>query len=221
MNAQQIIKRLKREVRANPAKAGVLGLLSVVAIYFWAPLVMQWIKPAAKPGVVNAELAAVAVGDPAATTNSVTSTTSAANGAATTTVTKQHWQALVNHLESHPQMKPIGANATGRDPFARGPSSVAKDETTDETTLATAAAATPAQLGLVLNSTVVGPHRRTAIVNGKIYREGRKLRAEGGLEFVVAQVGPRKVVLEREGQQYVLAIAPPTVLNGWELDDGP
>src|SRR5437762_3182183 len=38
--------RLRREIAANPKKAGILGLLLAVAIWFWIPLVAKWfIKP--------------------------------------------------------------------------------------------------------------------------------------------------------------------------------
>ena len=38
-----IAKQLRREATANPKKASVLGLLAVVALWFWAPLVWGWI----------------------------------------------------------------------------------------------------------------------------------------------------------------------------------
>ncbi|MBI3839452.1 MAG: hypothetical protein HY288_16150, partial [Planctomycetia bacterium] len=41
-----LAKKLQREIKANPAKAGGLGVLLLVAGYFWAPLVKGFIAPA-------------------------------------------------------------------------------------------------------------------------------------------------------------------------------
>src|ERR1700681_3555557 len=34
--------KLRREIAANPKKAGILALLLIVAIWFWAPLLGKW-----------------------------------------------------------------------------------------------------------------------------------------------------------------------------------
>ena len=42
MSLERFAKRLRREVIANPKKAAILGIMLLVAIYFWTPLVMGW-----------------------------------------------------------------------------------------------------------------------------------------------------------------------------------
>ena len=39
MNLNKLARQLRREAMANPKKAAVLGLLLLVALYFWGPLV--------------------------------------------------------------------------------------------------------------------------------------------------------------------------------------
>ncbi len=69
---------------------------------------------------------------------------------------------------------------------------------------------TPADMGLVLSSTIVGSGRRTAVINGKVYGPGRELKAADGVVFVVRQIEPWGIVLERAGRQFDLALPQPT-----------
>ena len=55
MKLDKLLKRLKRDAAASPQKAGALGLMVVVALYFWAPLVMKHLpKGKPKPGATAA-----------------------------------------------------------------------------------------------------------------------------------------------------------------------
>lgn len=40
-----LIRKLRREAAANPAKAGALGIGLVIALWFWIPLVIHWCAP--------------------------------------------------------------------------------------------------------------------------------------------------------------------------------
>src|SRR5688572_4841121 len=66
--ASSFSKRLQREVLGNPKKAFLLGLLCLVAAYFWAPLVAGWFKgddvSAAAPTNVTPTPAATATAAP-------------------------------------------------------------------------------------------------------------------------------------------------------------
>ena len=68
----------------------------------------------------------------------------------------------------------------------------------------------PQSLGLVISSTIVGPRRRVALVNGKAYAEGGTLIVTANdrpIEFRLAKVHPRGVVLEREGKTFEVKLA--------------
>jgi hypothetical protein len=80
--------------------------------------------------------------------------------------------------------------------------------------------ATPEGLGMVLSSTIIGPHRRVAQINGKSYRQGEivKLAKDGQqVEFTLAAVYPRRVVLKWKGRQFDLTIPVPVRSGRIEL----
>ncbi len=57
-----LIRRLRRETKANPAKAAALAVVLLVAIWFWVPLVVRWCSPSAAPS--DAVTAPVASAEP-------------------------------------------------------------------------------------------------------------------------------------------------------------
>ena len=52
----KLLKMLRRDLAANPMKAGVLGILLLGGLYFWGPLVWKWV---AKKGPAGASAAAI------------------------------------------------------------------------------------------------------------------------------------------------------------------
>jgi hypothetical protein len=71
----------------------------------------------------------------------------------------------------------------------------------------------PESLGVVLSSTLVGSHKSVAQIGGKSYRVGERVSAgkdDQNLFFVLRMVGPRFVVLERQGKSYTVRMATPT-----------
>ena len=45
MKLDKLARQLRRDVAASPKKAVALGLMVLVALYFWAPMVWKWIAP--------------------------------------------------------------------------------------------------------------------------------------------------------------------------------
>ena len=65
MRLDKLGKKLRREIAASPKKAALLGLITVAALYFWAPLVLGWLgKDKATP---SAEPTPAAAAEPSAT----------------------------------------------------------------------------------------------------------------------------------------------------------
>ncbi len=64
----------------------------------------------------------------------------------------------------------------------------------------------PAEVGLVLSSTIVGQSRRVAMINGRAYTEGRSVEASSGEQFVLEEIWPRRVVLQRGGERFNLRL---------------
>jgi hypothetical protein len=196
----KFIRRLRRELTANPKKTAVLALLLLVAIVFWAPLVEKWIDGQSDdvktaPGNV-AEVNQTRTG--AANPEAVAGTPSASNTAKTTT---PQWNQMLSWIRNDPRMQPYTREEGDRDPFSLATSQIAqKKEATAEPP---PPEITPKQAGIVLHSTVVGSRMKTALINGRAYHEEQSvLSASGHDRFVLVEIRPDAVVLSRHGQLY-------------------
>jgi len=66
VNLVKLGRQLKRDLTRNPKKAGVLALLLIVAVYFWAPLLIGWASdetPVAAQDAGSVAAAATPAGD--------------------------------------------------------------------------------------------------------------------------------------------------------------
>jgi hypothetical protein len=186
----------------NPKKAAILGLLAVVAMYFWVPLVWGWIGPK--------EAAGMPAPNPASVNSPSHNPEAKATGA--TPAATYTWEQLVEWRRNDPLAEVTKTLASRRDPFhpVRPKAAAAeKEKEKEKAQEALQTLLTPEALGLRLSSTMVGPERRVALINGAAYLEGQSVRCvKDGLEttFEVAEVHPRKIVLEREGHRFELVI---------------
>jgi len=225
---KKLIKKLKREASANPKKAAILGVLLLVAVYFWIPLVSRWIShpkdqaqsalppapatggqaSAPAPALPNVAAVATLPGMPV-------SGTAAPGGAGTKPAPT--WQELAEAIDRDPLMRPASPGITGparQNPFGRlQPVELVKDTDELKSSESLADDAQPAELGLVLSSTVVGAARQTAVINGKVYTLGREVPAGDGASFLLTEIQPRRIVLKRAGREFELKIARPTDLK--------
>ncbi|MHC4180828.1 MAG: hypothetical protein ACYSWU_25290, partial [Planctomycetota bacterium] len=106
-----------------------------------------------------------------------------------------------------------------RDPFLISSTGSAAAELKDEPG-ETLLEATPENLGMVLSGIIVGPRRRVAQINGRSYRQGKTVRLvrDGQqIEFTLAAVYPRRIVLKRNGEQFELTIPAPVRSGRIEL----
>lgn len=193
------IERLKREIAASPKKAAILAIVCVVAICFWAPLVLKWAgkKPAADdPVLISEDETAPATPVAAASPTEVNQATTAAQPA--------NWQQVLKWIRSDPKMKPHVA-VSRRDPFA--PAAGRQIAKVEEPTPPPAPDITPQQAGIVVSSTVVGAKSRTALINGRTYRESQQIGGTKSQDrFLLVEIRPKGVILERNGQRYEVKI---------------
>jgi hypothetical protein len=188
-------RKLRREITKSPKKAAALGLVALVAVYFWTPLVMKWTgmnKPSSAGAVVKDTGVKAA---PQAAASETTPTKEK--------TMKQKWRDVVKWIADDPRMKPTpGAK---RNVFV-----LPKKQ---ETVLPGAIAdvpfndVTPEEAGLVLSSTMVGTQRRIARISGETYGEGSTVVGSyDDAEFLLVAVEPRRVVLERNARRYELTL---------------
>lgn len=225
MNTQKLAKQLKKELTRNPKKTAALALVSVVALWFWAPLATKWLGGAKKPKRPVA--AAAVVETPAVAPPAV---------AGATATPQIAWDKLLEQIAADQHMASATVDATGRDPFAV--TATEQSQTLAPANPAAAAAVgapaissdpTPESLGLTLQGTLVAGHMRQATVNGKRYREGSRIKlapqagsAANGppIEFEVTQIEARQVTLARNGKEYSLALKLQPLGEGEQLTFG-
>ena len=211
MKAQALIHQLRREAAANKGKAVALGLTTVVALYFWAPLVASWFGGDEPSGTAEAAVAAApaSVPTPAATTGQPNTTMNDVG---------HSWKDLHQWMDEDPLMESAGLPKGVQAPFKLlTPATTDQDQQTDEDEVALAAAElTPDTLGLVLTSTLVGRQRSIIQISGKTYavahpQGGTKIPIafptdQGVVRFDVLSVRPQLVVLQRNNKTYTLTM---------------
>jgi len=230
MSLEKLSKQLKRELKANPQKAGMLGLLCAVAAYFWGPLVFKSEEPK-KVATVAAQTATTTTA-----TSPILPATPVAAGK-----DRMEWRELSSRLQSDPLMKSVaGKSATdeARNPFD---APTIKEEVTpdDDELLALLEEAeaagmleekkptitremTSAALNaypLTLSSTLVGRRSRTAIINGKAYPQGKAIGKINEVELVLEFVDPRSATIAWNGARRELRIPKPGENADESLED--
>jgi hypothetical protein len=199
-------KKLERELKTNPKKAVILGGLVLVAMYFWAPLVSGWLGQK-KPDVKV--VASGKVGSAPVTTQTIAAAPPMAT--APQPATAIGWRALAEWIEKDARMQSAAVEAAMRDPLQ--PVGKEPDEKEEKSDAPLIVDVSPESLGVVLSSTLVGSHKSVAQIGGKTYRVGERVSAgkdDQNLYFVLRMVGPRFVVLERQGKSYTVRMATPT-----------
>lgn len=221
MDLNRLTRQLRREVKANPGKATLLGVLLAVALYYWIPLVAKWLSPSDKLKTVHAQSVASAAlvqtpeeprplsgGNPTTIPNTQQQTPEAFPA----------WDQLVQWRQADPRTQPVQLPTGPRDPFHRAdPESVSagKDGPTATKSLPSGrggntgaqpkANAPPESLNVELTSIVVGPNRRIALINGRPYQEGNTLVfVQDGQpwEFRLWRILPNRIVLQWNDRRY-------------------
>jgi hypothetical protein len=203
MNPSKLARQLRREAKANPKKAALLGLLLLVAVYYWGPMVWGWV--AADEATGSPPEASIG-GDVAALDASAADTSERPTPEDESLVTHP-WTQLDEWMRRDPMTRPVEDVTRWHDPFAVATAlseAVEPDGDEPETSLVS-----PENLGIELSGTLVGPRRRVALIGGKAYREGQRIRIDRdgqSIEFELAEVHSRRIVLGREGRQFDLLI---------------
>jgi hypothetical protein len=199
VNLEKLARKLKRDLAANPKRAALLGLMLVVAGYFWAPLVSKWLgkntrKEARAEGMVI-------LGDDLPIEQR------------SQTKGQPRWDKLLAWMEADPRMashKP----AQDLHPFGRpsAVSAVAEKPRAEEAAASPVALdITPQAAGAVLNGVLVGARQKQATINGETYRLGERIplagkESTGPVEFELLQVRKDGVVLGRSAKLYDLKL---------------
>lgn len=223
MDASKLYATLLKEVKASPVKSGALGLLCVVAIWFWGPLVMKWIRPEEELPPEKSP-----AGAPAAAP--VAAAPAAPLGVASAPVLD--WRSVQKVRATDPRVRALRLTETSRDPFRREMPAVAATPAETETPLATEAVekgpVSPQEAGLVLQGTLVSLRRSMATINGKNFERGttviaaRDGAAKGTdeLEYKIVEIAPASVILDQKGTRFTLALKKAAVAESERMQIG-
>lgn len=186
-----------RELKRSPKKSAILGLMCLVALYYWVPLVRGWFGGAPDEAAAAASFIAAAPADPELTKTFKKSTP---------------WNKLRRWMKEDQRMQSADPPKK-RHPFQAYDAFLAglAKSNPEETPKAAKLESTPTTLGLVLQSTVVGGERSTALINERSFVLGSavKVRVADGAEDIVfrlVDVGSNYAVLQRDGKQYALRL---------------
>jgi hypothetical protein len=218
-------KTLKRELAANPAKAGALGLLLLVGVYFWGPLIWKWVGKKGPTAAAASEAAPIAVAPP--------NYEQQGKGSTSTVPPSATWQELRRWRENDRLVQPAEFRSEWKDIFqvsvpakvipAEGPEAPKVEVKT--------VVISPQKAGLVLEGVAISSHSKRAIISGKVYSEtdfvsasaakdGDKTAGKGStLSFKVVRITRRTVELERNGESFRLQLAAPDLAKQDAPDD--
>lgn len=198
--SNKLIRRIRRELIANPKKAAVLALLLAVAVWFWMPLIETML------GRKPIEEATATVPGSAAANSLANAANPTASGEAVKS-TSVPWKQLVDWIHDDPMMQPKLPLTGARNPFAPSESHRLAREQVERSVQPPPPDVTPEQMGLALRSTVIGLRNKTAMINERAYHEGQIVKASKGNDrFKLVQIATNYVVLESNGKQYQLKL---------------
>lgn len=200
MTLAKLKKQLARDIEKSPGKAAALGILILVALYAWAPLlfksgkadVVKTNKTPATPLVETGAEAAPPV----------------ASRAAQNAPSEMPWDEVVKLIEADPLMSPVPRGVTPKNPFSRSVPELPRvaDAPDAHQVLPTATNRTLSVPDLTVTSTMIGSQRRVAVIDGRPYAEGRRIRLASGDSATLAEVGVRHVVIEHSGQRFEYSV---------------
>ena len=111
----KLAKQARRDLLANPKKAALLGLMLLVAAYFWGPLLWKWLVPASgSKGGKGGQTALIMEDDPA----------EAAPQAKPGALRPFRWEKVRQQIRSDRFMVPASFEKHWPDPFAPLPVAV-------------------------------------------------------------------------------------------------
>ena len=228
MKLDKLLRRLKKDAAASPQKAGALALMVVVALYFWAPLVLKYTKGKSKPAAVPASQVILS-DDPIIAKATPHPATDVA-----------HWEHVRTAIAADQFMVAARHDASWQQPFARlhslkaeqtKPPSEEPAEVAEPIPMPGTAPSIPkveldvakaALNGVVLSSVLISPRDRAAMIRGNVYRVGDPLTLGGdagapAIELLICGIDADGVDLQFEQQRLRLERAKPKLSPGDHL----
>jgi hypothetical protein len=218
VNLDKLNKQLRRDLAANPKKGVALGLMVLVALYFWGPLVWKWTVASGRKSAAKVNMASlILTDDPAVPSQQVKS-----RGGA-----RFRWEKVRQLIHNDPRMVSATFEVGWIDPFAKpgalAPAPQVVEISTEETN-ASSVPIEPETYGFVLTSVLIGPRSRAAVINGEPCREGDLLEIPDKIDKTVIrkvrvlEIRRQLAVLEVDGTRVTIEQNKPKVAHGDQIE---
>lgn len=170
MTFDNLAKTLTKELGRNKKKSAILGVMCLVALYFWAPLIWGWFA-----GDGSEESVALPETTPSVAAPSTPPPTTPTARSKTERLVP--WDRLLSMMEQDQHMTTAALPQGMRNPFAEMVINSSPVERDVDTTAVPAAMTDPAEieLGLELSAVIIGPRIQMATINGRTYRQGEQI----------------------------------------------
>ena len=221
VNLEKLAKQLRRDTAANPKKAAALGLMILVALYFWGPLAWKWFSAHGAKRSTKATLASLILTDDPVEPSQQTK----ARGGA-----RFRWEKARQLIKQDPRMVSANFDVAWIDPFGKPASGVepksAVEAPVEETATRPASTAPldASELGLKLGGVLIGTRSRVATINGEPCHEGdlisvstKKEDKEETIQLRVLRIHRHAVELDFAGRMLLLELAQPKLQRGDEI----
>lgn len=218
MKLDKLFKQLKRDAAKSPQKAGALGLMILVALYFWAPLVMKNFKGKPKPGTATAAGPVILRDD-----------LILVKAAAHPSTNVAHWDRVRHVLVQDRLMLAVAHDPSWQNPFGNlqlpEKTSVSNKPVEDKEPKPLPAApqvnpevAKQQLSGVSVTSILMSKRGHAAVISGKVYRVGDLLDVDGpggdAAEVRIVAIDDNGVDLDLEGKPLRLDRAKPKLSSG-------
>lgn len=199
-------QQLIRDLKASWQKSAILGVLLLVGLWFWVPPLLRMVRG-------RSTATTVAATSPSSPTASATPPsapivpTPAPSGSQTVNWEKIDAALRQDRLAQSAELTELQSNpfVMDREQFAP-PILFAEEPPTPPSSIRIAGASEKAALeGLVLQSTIIGAERRAAMINRRLYFEGREV-PWNGQTWLLTTVSANKVVLARGMETHELML---------------
>ena len=191
MAASSFGKRVLKEFQRGGKKSIVLTLLLLVGLFFWAPMLWRVIFP-------KRDTSPSATGT-AKITPKTEATTQTTASTQTNMLATMDWRSLYRRLDKSSLIQPLALDDIVRDPF--DPEWVRAKRKPPEVKTEVGSSAESNPLGtLVLSAILYAGQNSAAIINDVVYRIGQEVPERGRIRWVIKDVRPDRVLLERAGK---------------------
>lgn len=217
---EKLSSQLRRDLAANPKKAAVLGLMVLVALYCWGPLVWKWATASTSKSPSAAATASLILTDDPA---------DATHHAKPRGIAKFRWEKVRQQIHEDQHMQSAVFDVSWADPFGksalvRAAETPNEPKPEQETAPAEVTQQQLADLNIVLNGVFIGARSRVATINGEPCYEGETVNLGGdnenstSLAVRVARIQRQSVLLELNGRFISLEINSPKLARGDEIE---